>query len=360
VSRPFSLRRRLLLSLAGVFVFGVAATTVFFALELHELRQRLENLPATRAGLLLEFDSLLVDQLEYFGLVLVPCSVAAFAVIAVLTRSSLRGVQRASAAAARIDIERLDFRLDTDGVPAEIVPLVQAMNGCLERLATAYTAERRLTANAAHELRTPLTVLRARLQAAKLEGVVDWPTIERDLARLERVIAQTLDLARKERRPPVRDAPAVNIARVLREAAAQILPLIEHTGRTVEVDAPDRIMVAGLEDDLRDMLRNLLENALHHGAGPIRSVARVTQREGASVVRLRICDEGSGVPEALRERVFERFTTGPAASAGAGLAIVRQVARDHGGDAHVAADAPSCLEVELPLLVTATAERVAA
>src|SRR3546814_18082385 len=88
------------------------------------------------------------------------------------------------------------MRLTADGLPGEIRPLVDAVNGALDRLADAYAAERRLTADAAHELRTPLAVLSLRLQRARLDGAIDWPAIEREMARMGRLVGQTLALAR--------------------------------------------------------------------------------------------------------------------------------------------------------------------
>ena len=208
-------------------------------------------------------------------------------------------------------------------------------------------AERRLTADAAHELRTPLAVLSLRLQKARL-GEADWPAIERDVTRLGRLVGQLMDLARRESPARGDAAPAeLNLSRIVRQAAAQVLPLAEEAGRLLEVDAPDEVRVPGRADDLRDMMVNLLDNALVHGAGTI-SVA--VRPHGERVV-VEVSDEGAGVPEPLREEVFDRFRKGRAASPGAGLglAIVRQVARDHGGDARFLPAPGGRVEVVLPI-----------
>jgi signal transduction histidine kinase len=121
-------------------------------------------------------------------------------------------------------------------------------------------------------------------------------------------------------------------------------------GRTITVEAPDAVTVLGHPDDLRDMLRNLLHNALVHGEGTVHvMVRRHTNGAGEEIV-LEVEDEGDGVPAELREAVFDRFRKADANSPGAGLglAIVRQVARDHGGDAQFVSDSHSRLTVTLP------------
>ena len=151
--------------------------------------------------------------------------------------------------------------------------MVDAVNGALARLDDAYAAQRRFTADAAHELRTPLAVLNLRLQRAKLDAAVDWPAVERDLAYMNRTVGQLMELARKED-PTWLDGSTgmspMNLSRVVREAAAAVLPFAEENGRPLEVDAPGVVSALGRPEDLRDAVRNLMENALVHGTGAIR------------------------------------------------------------------------------------------
>jgi two-component system sensor histidine kinase QseC len=232
--------------------------------------------------------------------------------------------------------------------------VVDAVNGALARLDDAYAAQRRFTADAAHELRTPLAVLNLRLQRAKLDAVVDWPAVERDLAHMNRTVDQLMELARKEV-PACRDDPTgmrpVNLSRVIREAAAAVLLFAEENGRPLEVDAPDMISALGRPEDLCDAVRNLLENALVHGAGTIR--VGVRQRSSGTDRRavIEVSDEGPGIADELRDVVFERFRKAAPASPGAGLglALVRQVARAHGGEVRVR-PGPGCrVEISLPV-----------
>jgi two-component system sensor histidine kinase QseC len=279
--------------------------------------------------------------------VLAPFVLLSLALVWPISGWSLRPVARASREAAAVGPANPAARITADRLPDEIRPLAEAVNAALDRLARAYVAERRLTADAAHELRTPLAVLSLRLQKARL-GEADWPAIERDVTRLGRLVGQLMDLARRE--SPARGdvTPAeLNLSRIVRQAAAQVLPLAEEAGRLLEVDAPDEVRVPGHADDLRDMLVNLLDNALVHGAGTISVAVRM---HGERVV-IEVSDAGPGVPEALREEVFDRFRKGRAASPGAGLglAIVRQVARDHGGDVRFLPVPGGRVEVVLPI-----------
>jgi two-component system sensor histidine kinase QseC len=251
---------------------------------------------------------------------------------------SLRPLARAAQEASAIVPGCSSARISPAGLPAEVLPMVDAVNGALDRLAVAYDMERRFTADAAHELRTPLSVLSLRLQKMELSGVEDWSAIRRDLAELERLVSQLLDLARKEaasRYASASELVTVDLARTAREAAAAVLPVVEKAGRTIEVEAPHGAMpVRGRADDLRDMVRNLLDNAFTHGDGCI----KVALRRVGGVTLLEVTDEGPGISEDMRDTVFDRFRKGQAASSGSGLglAIVRQVARSHGGEAVVA------------------------
>src|SRR6185437_13273187 len=131
-------------------------------------------------------DSLFEEASEQL-LVLWPFAVLALGLTWAITWWSLRPVTRASREAATVGPADLDTRISIHGLPREIRPLVDAVNGALDRLAAAYSAERQMTADAAHELRTPLSVLSLRLQRARHSGTMDWPAIERDLAQMTQV-----------------------------------------------------------------------------------------------------------------------------------------------------------------------------
>ena len=299
-------------------------------------------------------DSLFEEGSEQLT-VIVPFVLLGLVLIWLISGWSLRPIERASQEAARVGPQRPDMRISPSGLPREIQPLVEAVNGAVDRLSRAYATERRLTADAAHELRTPLAVLNLRLQRAKLTGNTEWDAVERELAQMGRLVDQLLDLARKEalaRELPTEDLPVINLSRVVREAAAAVLPLMEATGRELYVDVPDSVLVRGNSDDLRDMVRNLLENAVLHGRG--RVSARIAPPEkNANRVAIEVADEGLGVPAGQEQAVFQRFRrlNVDTPGSGLGLAIVRHVARSHGGDAHFTPGIGRAV-VELPVSVS--------
>lgn len=278
-------------------------------------------------------DSLFEESGEHLA-ILAPVALFAVALIWLVSGWSLRPVDRASREAALIGPRQSEARISLEGLPREMLPLVRAVNGALDRLSRAYAAEKRLTSDAAHALRTPLAVLTLRLQRARLTGATDWTAIERELGEMRRLVDQLLDLARKESRRQETSAaeqPLINLARVVREVAASMVPLMDSADRHLEIDVPDGAPMRGRAEDLRDMLRNLLDNALLHGRGTV----TVRLHADGPTLLLEVMDEGSGVPAGREEAVFDRFCKLEAAAPGSGLglAIVRQVARSHGGDA---------------------------
>jgi signal transduction histidine kinase len=145
---------------------------------------------------------------------------------------------------------------------------------------------------------------------------------------MRRLVADLLMLARAD---AGRDAPHAecDVAEVAREAVAELRPMIGE--RSLELDAQPAT-VLGSTDEIYRLIRNLLENALHHTPEGTEIRARV-HREGSRVL-ITVADDGPGIPPELAPRLFERFVRGSGESGGSsglGLAIVRAVAESHGG-----------------------------
>jgi two-component system sensor histidine kinase QseC len=301
--------------------------------------------------------NLILSHLVHFFFAWLALILLAIPMIWYIIGRNLRSLRRVSEQAAAIGPLSNNTRIITDDLPSEVMPLVEAFNGALDRLAVAYHLERRLTADAAHELRTPIAVLNLRLQRGQLSGHIDWSAITREMGELRRLLDQMLDLARKDR-IDCAEREIVRLPRLIRETTAMLLPMAEEKGREITIDTCDELMVFGSSDNLRDMLRNLLENALFHGAGSIRVMLRTGSDN--SVV-FEVTDEGAGVPAAKRDLVFERFSKAVQGSPGAGLglAIVRQVVRMHGGIvSFVPVSSGCCVRVVLPGAVTSSDDSV--
>jgi two-component system, OmpR family, sensor histidine kinase TctE len=204
-------------------------------------------------------------------------------------------------------------------VPREIAPLVRAVNEALGRLDEGYERQRRFIASAAHELRTPIAILRMKIDTAEAPAV---RSLAGEVARLANLSEQLLDLHRLDNGAPTE---RVDPAALARRVVADLAPILIAAGKTIalQVDAPAPIM--GNAGAIERVLVNLVQNAVEHGGSQI--VVRV---EGAS---FEIEDDGDGIPEAERDRVFEPFHRVRPRSSGTGLGLnlVRQVMDHHRG-----------------------------
>jgi len=242
-------------------------------------------------------------------------------------------------------------KVATEGLPAEVAPLVQAMNRLFDKIRGTLEHERRLTADAAHELRTPLAALRAQWEAARVAGDADargtaFRQVGDGILRLERVVTQLLALSGVESRPDTVHSAPVDWQRVVQDALSDTLPLIESTGGEVDVEWPAGgaapLPLAGDDALLTLMVRNLVDNALRYGA------RRVSVRFASDAVV--IDDDGPGVTDEVLARLGDRFYRPPGQSApgsGLGLSIVRRVAQMHALDVVFAHAQPQGLRVTL-------------
>lgn len=237
-------------------------------------------------------------------------------------RSELAGRSQADLSPVRVD------------VPEEIQPVVTEINELLQRLARSLNSQRNFVSDAAHQLRTPIAALQAQVEASlngstpetrqQLEGVLAAAH------RLSHLVAQMLSLARAE--PTLSQTqPEVSLEAVVQKVAESWLP--SAFGRQIDLGfelAPAFVRGNGLL--LEELLANLINNALRHT--PRGGTVTVSCGEDNGHAWLCVEDSGPGIAAEERERVFERFYQ-PAGSLsdgnGLGLAIVREVARQHGG-----------------------------
>lgn len=256
--------------------------------------------------------------------------------------AALRPVEAMRAEAAAVSDAEPGRRLPLPSSRDEIFRLGATLNDMLDRLERALERERTFVADASHELRTPLALLKAELELAlrrprseaELEEALRSAAVETD--RLTQLAEGLLVLARSDRgRLPLRRAE-VSARDLLSGAAERFGRRAGEAGRTIEVDAPDGLVVSADEIRVEQALGNLVDNALLHGRGSIRLAA--LERDG--VVELHVLDEGAGFAPEFVQRAFERFTSADEARAGGGaglgLAIAQVIASAHGGSAHAA------------------------
>jgi two-component system sensor histidine kinase BaeS len=237
----------------------------------------------------------------------------------------------------------------------EIAELGRVFDATADRLQAEERRGRRLTSDVAHELRTPLTVLRSELEAIQ-DGLMSADP-ERIGALLEQVelLARLVDdlrtLTRAEHGELSLACDHLDLEAVVRRSVEAFAARARARGVTLEVEAGS-LTVTGDEDRLRQVVLNLLDNAVRHASSRVHVVL---VRDGSNA-RLRVDDDGPGVPEARREHVFERFYRVDRArqrddgGSGLGLAIVRTLAEAHGGSVRVDASplGGARFEVRLP------------
>lgn len=248
----------------------------------------------------------------------------------------------------------------SQGVPAEVGPVVKALNALLQRLGRALEHERRFTADAAHELRTPLAAVRTHAQVAlRADPAGQRAALGRIVEGVDRathLVEQLLTLARADvSRPGGMAWLKVDLTPLAAEVIAGLAPWALARGVEVAL-VPGVGHLRGDPQGLRVLLRNLVDNAVRYT--PLGGQVTVAVEPRAGEVLLRVTDTGPGIPAGQRAAVLERFRRGEggeATGSGLGLSIVQRIAELHGARLDLD-DAPgSCglqVRVRFPALVT--------
>ncbi|QZY18180.1 sensor histidine kinase [Streptomyces decoyicus] len=263
-----------------------------------------------------------------------------------VTRRALRPVEgirgEMAAITASTDLSR---RVPVPSSQDEVGRLARTTNETLAALESSVERQRRFVADASHELRSPIASLRTQLEVGVAHPeLLDVPGAVEDTVRLQRLAADLLLLARLDAGERPAEA-RVGLAAMVREESSQRVA----DRVPVQIGELAGGEVAGSRSQLGRVLGNLLDNAQRHA---VSSVRVAVARDGEWVV-LRVEDDGPGVPESERERIFERFVrlddarTRDDGGAGLGLAIARDVAERHGGS--LAVRAGSVFELRLPV-----------
>jgi len=223
-----------------------------------------------------------------------------------------------------------------DATPAEIAPVVDALNGLFERVGALLESERRFTADAAHELRTPIAAIRTQAQVALAEAddARRRHALQGTLAgcdRATRLVEQLLTLARLE----ASDAPALHdmdLGALVRGVLADAAPAALARAQALELDAAPGCVVAGEPTLLAVLARNLVDNAMRYSPRGARIAVRAARDAGGRVA-LEVDDSGPGLAQPEIDRLGERFfrIAGTEASgSGLGWSIARRIAAVHG------------------------------
>ena len=259
---------------------------------------------------------------------------------------------------------------DADDEVADLARTLEDMLMALDASRTeteaALARQREFVADASHELRTPLTSVLSNLELLQATLVGEDAEIAesalRSSRRMRRLVADLLLLARADA-GRVATRQSVDLRSVVRDAVGEALPLAPGHDLSVSLppdDAPVPV-VHGAPDDLHRLVLNLIENALRH-TPPGTSVEVGAEVAGGDAV-LRVADDGPGIPDEMRPRIFDRFVRGGGdtngglrrGGSGLGLAIVKAVAESHSGTVELAATGDgrgTCFVVRIPLVPT--------
>jgi two-component system sensor histidine kinase TctE len=231
-------------------------------------------------------------------------------------------------------------------VPEEVAPLVAAINDLLQRLDHTVGAQRHFLADAAHQLKTPLAGLRTQAELAAREidsGRGDPESMKRTLEQISlssqraaHMVNQLLAMARAEDREQALRKEPVDLAEITRETVRDFVPKAMEKRIDLGYEgpqAPDRELLRGQPVLLRELVRNLVDNALQYTPGGGTATARVIPDPFGQVVVLQVEDNGPGIPVHERElvlRPFYRTLGSNVDGSGLGLAIVQEIAQHHG------------------------------
>jgi two-component system sensor histidine kinase TctE len=271
----------------------------------------------------------------------------------------LRGLSPLAELQQRIRARRPDdlSPIDSGQVPEEISPLVRSLNDMLERLSQSIQGQKRFIADAAHQMKTPLAGMRMQSELALRQTSRD--EIRRSLEQLSkssesatRLVNQLLALARAENQAPeATSAVPLELSELARTVVQDWVPVSFSRHIDLGFEQPGHaVMMLGNPTMLRELLNNLIDNALRYTPTGGSVTIRVRAEDEMEYALLEIEDTGPGIAPAEQAHVFERFYRilgSNVEGSGLGLAIVREIAQQHGADLDIFQN-PRCQDSKFP------------
>ena len=279
---------------------------------------------------------------------------------------SLAPVDLMARSAEQITLHNLADRLPVAETGDELQRLSLSLNNMISRLEDAFRHNRRFIADASHELRTPLTIMRG-----ELEGIVEQthnsPDIQRTAAsileeveRLARIVEGLFAVSRLDAGEAQKECVAFDLADLATNTADQMMLLAEDKGISVSCNAPKAVTVEGDRARMKQVVVNLLDNAIKYTPDGGAICLSVSKSSGKAL--LEVEDNGFGIPPEAQPHIFERFfrvdksRSREMGGAGLGLSIVKSICAAHGGQVEFQSTEGkgSRFKVELPLPRSAT------
>lgn len=278
-------------------------------------------------------------------LVGVPLTVAVIAFVTwLLIGRALRPVEAIRSEVAGISDRALSRRVPVPAADDEVGRLAVTMNQMLDRLETAQRRQREFVSDASHELQSPLAAIRAQAEVALAHpDRAAWQEIAGDILadsdQIERLVRDLLFLARTEEIGTSRSTEPLDLDDLVLEEAARARAGSAHVA--IDTSQVSAAPVQGSREELRRLVRNLVENGTRHAERSVTLVAASVDGR----TRVEVVDDGPGVPADEQARIFERFYRGDRSRSrdtggtGLGLAIARAIAEAHGGSLRLAESA---------------------
>lgn len=271
---------------------------------------------------------------------------------------ALRPLQNLGKQMGEIQIKNLQTPIVSGNADNEIAQLTNAFNKMLSRLSTTFAEQKQFSANAAHELRTPLAVIRTRLEVLGKSNTVEIEEYKDTIAmittqidRLSHVIDVLLEMTELK---SAEKTDHISLADMVEEILYDLAAIAEARGITV-VQTAGNVEIIGNDTLIYRALYNLIENAIKYNRDGGKVIIAIEAQENLAVVR--ISDTGSGIEKSEWEHIFEPFfridksRSRSMGGAGLGLALVREIAKEHSGNAKVVKSSTEGTTIELSLQI---------
>ncbi|EEF61570.1 sensor histidine kinase [Pedosphaera parvula] len=298
--------------------------------------------------------------------ILVAFALTAMVIVAItggywLVRKALAPVDQISKSAEQITLHNLRERLPVAKTGDELERLSISLNNMIVRLEDAFQQNRRFIADASHELRTPLTIMRGELEAIVIQNQIapevqtKAVSILEEVERLTRIVEGLFAISRLDAGEAQKEMVRFDLAKLATNTAEQMCLLAEDKGIVVRCDNAQEVMVEGDRARMKQVVVNLLDNAIKYTPSGGKVTLSVSAQSGRA--SLEVEDTGIGIPAEAKPRIFERFFRVDKArsrdlgGAGLGLSIVKSICAAHGGkvDFYSTEGKGSRFVVELPL-----------